>query len=242
MNGVGSTVGEGYTYLWTAAPSVPFDNATILSPIGTFLLGTTDVTLTVTFTDPTTFVATSCTDAMQVVISDPTAPQVCASADPDQLWPPNHELHDVHVNLRVYDLCDANPDVALVSIESNEPDNGKGDGNTPDDIVGAELGTDDRDFALRAERSGHGDGRVYAAQYSVTDLANNQTNATALVSVPHDMGHGATSDGDACHDTDQSIKHAIKADKKAAKAQLKAAKKAAKAAKKAYKAALRASR
>ena len=117
-------------------------------------------------------------------------------------------------------------------------------GNTDGDIQGADVGTDDRDFALRAERSGPGDGRTYTAVYQVTDHAGNVTRADALVIVPHDMGHGA-SGGD--HDAEfkaaakQMAKDA-KLSKKSFKQQLSAAKKQAKLNKKAYKALLKAAR
>jgi hypothetical protein len=78
--------------------------------------------------------------------------------------------------------------VRLVAITSDEPDNGKGDGNTAGDIVGAAIGEDDREFQLRAERSGGGDGRVYAITYEARDASGNTTRRTATVTVPHDQG------------------------------------------------------
>ena len=72
---------------------------------------------------------------------------------------------------------------------SNEPVNGLGDGDTAPDISGANLGTDDRNVQLRAERAGGGSGRVYTFVYRVTDAAGNSTDATATVTVPHDQGH-----------------------------------------------------
>src|SRR5262245_65170251 len=51
LDGTGSSVGDGFTYLWSA-PNTTFDDPTILTPIGTFPSGETTVTLTVTFTDP----------------------------------------------------------------------------------------------------------------------------------------------------------------------------------------------
>ena len=62
---------------------------------------------------------------------------------------------------------------------SDEPDNGPGDGNTDNDIQEADPGTDDRNFLLRSERSGNGDGRVYTIAYSVTDCSGNSTPAVA---------------------------------------------------------------
>jgi hypothetical protein len=240
LDGTQSSIGAGFTYLWTAT-GVTFNDPTSLTPIGVFPVGATEVTLTVTFTDPVTGVQSTASDTAVVTVSDSTPPMAFASPDPSVLWPPNHKLQDVQVDVVAFDTCDSSPEVELVSISSSEPDNGIGDGNSDADIQGADLGTDDRSFQLRAERSGPGSGRTYSALYRVTDSASNHTDLLVRVLVPHDMGHGGMSnDDDAMHETEQQIAVARKASLKAAKAQLKAAKQAAKAAKKAYKAALRA--
>jgi hypothetical protein len=190
---------------------VEFTDPTVLTPIGVFPVGVTEVTLTVTFSDPTTGEETSATDTVLVAITDTAAPMLLVSADPAQLWPPNHKLHDIHVDVLAFDACQADPAVELVDIFSSEPDDGIGDGNTDGDIQDADLGTDDRDFALRAERSGPGDGRVYTAVYGVTNLAGNHVEANALVVVPHDMGDGAANG----HDPDWKLakKEMVKAQK-----------------------------
>jgi len=97
------------------------------------------------------------------------------------LWAPNHKYVDVSTTVDVTD-ADANPAVTLLSVTSNEPDNGVGDGDTVDDIVIV----DDNNFELRAERSGTGDGRVYTITYEVTDACGNSTIASATVYVPND--------------------------------------------------------
>jgi hypothetical protein len=240
LDGLGSSIGPDFSYAWTA-PGVEFDDPTILTPIGVFPVGATEVTLTVTFTDPATGGQTSASDTALVTITDTVPPKLLVSAEPAQLWPPNHKLQDVHVDVMAFDACQANPPVELLDISSSEPDDGIGDGNTDGDIQGAEVGTDDRDFALRAERAGPGDGRVYTAVYGVTDLAGNHVEADALVVVPHDMGHGAVNGqaGD-WKTASQEIVKAQKVAKKLAQKQLKAARKAAKLGKKAYKKALKA--
>jgi hypothetical protein len=73
----------------------------------------------------------------------------------------------------------------LTSISSNEPDNGLGDGDTPGDIQGAQIGTPDVSFLLRAERSGTGTGRVYTAVFTASDDSGNTAQAADVVTVPH---------------------------------------------------------
>jgi hypothetical protein len=47
---------------------------------------------------------------------------------------------------------------------------------------------DNTTFDLRAERSGRGDGRVYAITYRALDACGNSSEGTVVVYVPHDMG------------------------------------------------------
>jgi hypothetical protein len=212
------------SFLWEA-PGVDFDDETSPTPNGEFPLGTTTVTLTVTHIDPVSLLETSDQDTVDVTVSDTTPPALAVLADPMILWPPNHKLHEVQALVMVTDVCDPDPDVVLTSLTSSEPDNGTGDGDTVDDIQEADIGSDDRDFLLRGERAGNGDGRVYTALYNVTDASGNFTNGLAQVLVPHDQGDL------------KSAKTAAKAAKKAAKAAAKAAKKASREAEKAAKAA-----
>jgi hypothetical protein len=242
LNGMGSSVGSEFTYLWSA-PGVTFNDATSLTPIGTFPVGTTEVTLTVTSTDPNTAATATATDTAEVTVTDTTPPMIQATADPSSLWPPNHKLRDVHVDVVAFDACDANPPVQLVSITSNEAPDAHGSGHTSPDIQGADIGTDDVDFQLLAERAGPGSGRVYTILYRVTDLAGNSADSVTTVTVPHDQGHGngkAGGSDDAKKQTLKQIAAAKKQSLKAAKAQLKAAKKLEKQQEKAYKAALKA--
>lgn len=120
-----------------------------------------------------------------VTIVDTTPPELSISLSRTVLWPPNHAMIPITVDVMVEDICDPAPTVQLVSITSNEADNGLGDGNTSPDIQGAEFGTDDRSFLLRAERSGLGTGRVYTITYRATDSSGNSTEQSAEVRVPH---------------------------------------------------------
>jgi predicted extracellular nuclease len=118
-----------------------------------------------------------------LLCTDRTAPTVNVSVSPDSLWPPNHQYVSVYATVSVSDNADPTP-ALTVSVTSNEPDNGLGDGDTPNDIVIV----DDFTFKLRAERSGTGNGRIYTITYQATDACGNSTQQSATVTVPHDRG------------------------------------------------------
>jgi hypothetical protein len=81
-----------------------------------------------------------------------------------------------------YHAADNGPAPSIVlSVGSNEPVNGTGDGDTaPDWEV-----VDATHVQLRAERSGTGLGRVYTIHVVATDAAGNTTVADVQVLVPH---------------------------------------------------------
>ena len=123
----------------------------------------------------------------EVTIVDTTPPRITLAVSPSRIWPPNHKLVTIRATIRVMDVCDAAPVVRLVTITSNEPENGKGDGNTNDDVQGAGFGQDDREFQVRAERSGTNNGRIYTVTYEAVDASGNVGTAQAQITVPHDM-------------------------------------------------------
>ncbi len=127
-------------------------------------------------------------EATTTIVGDSSPPALTVSLSPAGLWPPDHKLAPVQVTIQVSDDSDPNPRVELVSITSSEPDNGLGDGDTPDDIQDAVFGTDDRQFQLRAERSGNGNGRVYTVTYKATDASGNETTVSGEVRVPKSNG------------------------------------------------------
>ncbi|MSO56320.1 MAG: HYR domain-containing protein [Acidobacteria bacterium] len=116
-------------------------------------------------------------------------PTLVVALSPGVLWPPNHKMVTIDATIVATTAVGPAPIVTLVSITSNEPDNGLGDGDTANDIQGATYGTNDRVFQLRAERSGKGNARVYTVTYKATDASNSSifTIVSATVTVPHDM-------------------------------------------------------
>ncbi len=117
---------------------------------------------------------------------DTTPPTVTCSVTPDNLWPPNHKMRAVSVSISVNDTESGPAGFTLVSVTSNELDNGLGDGDTANDIQEFAVGTADTSGQLRAERSGIGTGRVYTLTYTGYDVAGNSAPCSVTVSVPHD--------------------------------------------------------
>jgi hypothetical protein len=104
-----------------------------------------------------------------------------ASATPNVLWPPNHKMVAVTIDYTVTDPC---PNTCVLTVSSNEPVNGIGDGNTsPDWQV-----IDAHHVLLRAERSGPGSGRIYTLDITCTNDTNKLSSTKTLrVVVPHDQ-------------------------------------------------------
>lgn len=125
-----------------------------------------------------------------VTVEDTTPPILEVTLSPDSLWAPNHMWATITADIFVEDICDDDPVVRLVSIESNEPVNATADGNTDPDVRGAEFGTDDREFELRAERRGDGTGRIYTVTYEAEDCSGNVATTQATVTVSHDQRPG----------------------------------------------------
>src|SRR5687768_11252587 len=123
------------------------------------------------------------TSHIQIInVQDTTRPVISGvSATPNILWPPNHKMRDVTINYTAVDNC--SPVTNVLTVTSNEPINGTGDGDTaPDWEV-----IDDHHVKLRAERAGNGDGRIYTITITSTDDCGNVATATTTVLVPHNM-------------------------------------------------------
>jgi len=150
----------------------PVPTITYSPDSGSFAVGTTTVTATATNSEGTD----SCTFTVTVVDTQP--PIVSsATASPNVLWPPEHQMVAVTVNYTATDNCSVG---CTLTVTSNEPINGLGDGDTAPDwqIVDAHH------VMLRSERSGKGSGRVYTITVTCTDPAGHSVVRTTTVVVP----------------------------------------------------------
>jgi len=116
------------------------------------------------------------------------APQVTVGVTPSTLWPPNHRLVAIRAVVSVSASCSTSS-IALASVVSSEPDDaaGHGDGATIGDIRGADAGSPDFEFELRAERIASGGGRTYTLTYRSTSATGVLGTGSAVVSVPESM-------------------------------------------------------
>ena len=88
-------------------------------------------------------------------------------------------MKDVTINFNASDICGAV--TSSITVSSNEPVNGTGDGDTaPDWVI-----VDNHHLQLRAERSGSGTGRIYTITITSKDAAGNTSTQKTKVVVPH---------------------------------------------------------
>jgi hypothetical protein len=153
-------------------------NGTTTDPLSYTEQGT--YTVTWTYDDGNGNIATQ---AQTVIVKDTTPPNIWKLiASPSVLWPPNHKMVPITLTVSASDNCDSNSICQIVSVISNEPENGLGDGDkAPDWEITGTLTVN-----LRAERSGKGDGRVYTIKVRCTDNAGNFSDQLITVTVPHD--------------------------------------------------------
>jgi len=150
----------------------------------TFPLGEHTVTLVVTDSCGETD-----DDEVIIVVEDTIPPTVnSVLATPSVLWPPNHKMVEVILEVDAEDICDPDPLCMIVDVTSNEPINGPGDGNTEPDW---EYTDDYLVVLLRAERAGTGTGRIYTIHVVCIDLSGNISQEMEVdIRVPHDQGKG----------------------------------------------------
>jgi hypothetical protein len=115
-----------------------------------------------------------------VTVDDTTPPSILSlEAAPNILWPPNHKMVPVTIQVESVDICDSRPPLcSIAAIVGDEPI----DGRQPDwEITGPLVAN------LRQEREGSGDGRVYTISVRCEDEAGLSTEATTQVVAPHDL-------------------------------------------------------
>ena len=120
-----------------------------------------------------------------VTVQDTTPPTIVSiTASPNTIWPPNHQMVDVTITVIATDLVDPAPTSHIVSVSSNEADNGNGDGNTTQDFVITGALT----LQVRSERDGGNNGspRIYTITIATSDFSGNTTQGTVTVSVTQD--------------------------------------------------------
>ena len=145
-------------------------------------------------TDTTTVVTWTAIDAagnistavQNVTIQDTIAPNIDNACLTDKLWPPNHKMVLVSSG-SISDFGDANPSISI-SVTSNQPINGTGDGNTDPDWEAVDNGDGTYSVSLRAERAGNLGQRDYGVVINAADASGNESSATCSASVPHDQG------------------------------------------------------
>lgn len=107
-------------------------------------------------------------------------PLCVLSPSPSLLWPPRHQLVPIELRTSASDAC-AGAILSSCVVVSSEPEDAFGDGATTPDVAWV-----DGELHLRAERAADGHGRTYAITCDATDAAGNATQASGIVTVPHD--------------------------------------------------------
>ena len=176
--------GAVVNYVATATDLVDITDPVVCVPLSgsTFPLGSTLVQCTSTDAHGNT-----AHGSFTVIVQDTTPPVVThISASPSSLWPPNHQMVQVNISVTAFDLVDPNPTSHIVSVASNQPINGTGDGDTSPDweILGP------LSLNLRAERAGDS-GRIYTVTVQTSDFSGNAVTTPVMVIVVPNRGRVA---------------------------------------------------
>lgn len=174
LNGLGSSDADGdpLTYTWTG----PF--GTMTGPTATVRLepGTHEISLTVDDGR-----GGSNSDTVVVVVRDTKPPQLGVSMSPSSLSPADGGMVPVTAQVHVSDACDGDDvGIELRSIVAYESGKVR---RLASDIQGAEFGTGDLEFSLRAG-SRTGAARVYVITYKASDRSNRSVTRRTVVGVP----------------------------------------------------------
>jgi uncharacterized lipoprotein YddW (UPF0748 family) len=141
--------------------------------------GTTTITWTATDSAGLTSAATQ-----TITVKDAEAPVIThLRTDRRELWPPIHQMVTIRVSYDVSDNCGTV--TTSLSVTSNEPENGLGDGDTAPDFTVV----NNHEVELRAERSPFSDGRVYTVTVTAVDASGNTSTQSIDVTVPLNQGN-----------------------------------------------------
>jgi hypothetical protein len=216
-SGAAHTLFSGYTLAFNQGEQIvvtagPPENGTVLGPITLSLSSTVVATApypgTLTYTIPANMVAVfqsvgvsgSGTATWDISCGlAPNQPPNCsaASASVSLLWPADHKMVTVGVN-GVTDPDGNAVTVTIANIFQDEPVNGPDDGNTAPDGQGVGTGS----AAVRAERAGMGNGRVYHIGFTASDGNGGACSGMVMVGVPLNSGDsGGPVDGGAVYDS-----------------------------------------
>src|SRR6188474_859214 len=171
--------GAVVNYAVTATDNCTGVTVTILPASGSFF----PVGITIVNAKATDAAGNTATCSFTVTVNDVEPPVIHdLLVTPPILWPPNHNMKNVTVNYTSTDNCPG-PISCQITVTSNEPENGIGDGDAAPDW---EI-LNDHHIKLRAERAGNGNGRVYTVKISCTDQYGNTGTGTKVVLVPKNM-------------------------------------------------------
>jgi hypothetical protein len=158
----------------------------------TFPLGSTTVQCTATDTHNNT-----AHGSFTILVRDTTPPHIVSiTASPNILWPPDHRMVNVSINVIATDAVDPAPMSHIVSVTSSQPTEGGEDDTSPDWVITGPL-----TLQLRAERldlvecllgillPGVQCDRIYTITIETSDFSGNTTHGTVTVTVANPRGH-----------------------------------------------------
>jgi len=178
--------GSIVSYSWDFNDDGTIDVTTVEPAVEYFYPAAYDGPVNLVVTDNDGFVGEATT---HVTVDPDLEPPVIESigASPNRLWPPNHRMVPIDVDVTATDRCGASCAIAGVTTSDRT---GGGPRNDPDWRITGDLSVE-----LRAERTGSGDGRRYTVVVECLDPAGNASYGRAFVDVPHDNGHGDSTGG-----------------------------------------------
>lgn len=211
LDGTGSSDADGgdvLAFSWSGP--VALNGSTSATPSFTAPAvgpGGTTLAFVLTVTDDDAVNPLSHSDQVLITVQDANDPPVCTrarAACPDSkikssngctIWPPNHKMLKINIT-GVSDSDNQTLSILLTSVTQDEPVNSLENGDTsPDAIVSGDS------VLIRAERSGAGNGRVYAVSFVADDGDGGVCSGIVSVGVPHDRTDVPVDDGQAYDST-----------------------------------------